>query len=126
MPVKYVLAERHNPRDLSAPRRFYAVAKSIGEVTLKQMSKDIATRSTVNSSDTLAVLDALNQQMVKELEAGHLVRMGDFGSFQLTLSSESSETAEMFTGELIKKSRIFFRPGPDLKEMLATVTYTKA
>ena len=126
MPVKYVLAERHNPRDLSAPRRFYAVAKSSGEVNLKQMSKDIATRSTVNSSDTLAVLGSLNQQMVKELEAGHIVRLGDFGSFMLTVSSESSDVAEMFTSALIKKSRIIFRPGPDLKDMLATVTYTKA
>jgi predicted histone-like DNA-binding protein len=126
MSVKYVLVERPNPMQPAAPKKTYAVAKSAGEVTLKQLSKDISARSTVNSSDTLAVLDSLIQQLTKELEAGRIVRFGDFGSFQLSISSEGAVSADKFTGSMIKKSRIVFRPGSDLRDMLATVSYSKA
>ncbi len=125
MPVNYVLVERHNPLKPSDPKKIYALAKSAGEVNLKQLSKDIAARCTVNSSDTLAVLDALIQQLTKELEEGRIVRMGDFGSFQLSISSEGIAAKEVFNSSLIKKSRIIFRPGKDLRDMLAVVSYTK-
>ena len=125
MSVKYVIVEKHNPLDMQAPKKFYAVARSTGEITLKQLSKDISARSTVNSSDTLAVLDALVQQLVKELEEGRIVRLGDFGSFQISISSEGAESADKFNSSLIKKGKILFRPGSDLKNMLATLHYTK-
>ena len=125
MSVKYVLVERPNPLQPAAPRKIYAQAKSNGEISLKQLSKDISARCTVNSSDTLAVLDALVQQLTKELEAGRIVRLGDFGSFQLTLSSQGAENVAKFNNSLIRKSRITFRPGVDLRNMLATITYTK-
>lgn len=125
MPVNYVLVERHNPLKPGDPKKIYALAKSAGEVNLKQLSKDISARCTVNSSDTLAVLDALIQQLTKELEEGRIVRLGDFGSFQLSISSEGIASKEVFNSSLIKKSRIIFRPGKDLKDMLAVVSYTK-
>ena len=125
MAVKYVLVERRNPLQPTAPKKVYAIAKSTGEINLKQLSKDISARSTVNSSDTLAVLDSLVQQLIKELEAGRIVRLGDFGSFQLSISSEGAENASKFNSSLIRKSRIVFRPGEDLRNMLATVSFTK-
>jgi predicted histone-like DNA-binding protein len=125
MSVQYVIIERGNPLNMAAPKKFYAMAKSAGVVTLKQLSKDISARSTVNSSDTLAVLDSLVQQLTKELEEGRIVRLGDFGSFQLSLSSEGADTAEKFNSSMVKKSKILFRPGIDLRNMLATVSYKK-
>ena len=125
MSIKYSIAEKHNPQNPQAPKKYYAVTKSAGEVSLKQLSKDISARSTVNSSDTLAVLDSLVQQLVKELEEGRIVRLGDFGSFQISISSEGAESADKFNSTLIKKGKILFRPGVDLKNMLATLHYTK-
>ena len=57
---------------------------------------------------------------------GAIVRFGDFGSFQIALTSEGAETEAKFHQSLIKNPKITFRPGVDLKEMLATLTYTKA
>jgi predicted histone-like DNA-binding protein len=125
MPVNYVLVERHNPLKPNDPKKIYALAKSAGEVNLKQLSKDISARCTVNSSDTLAVLDALIQQLTKELEEGRIVRLGDFGSFQLSISSEGIDSSSVFTSSLIKKNRIIYRPGKDLRDMLAAVSYAK-
>ncbi len=39
MAIKYSLIERINPADLSMPRKIYAVNKSSGELTLRQLSK---------------------------------------------------------------------------------------
>jgi len=46
--------ERANPRDPQAAKKFYAIASSDGEVTLRQLTERIAGISAVSSIDTLA------------------------------------------------------------------------
>ncbi|MDR1341489.1 MAG: DNA-binding protein, partial [Prevotellaceae bacterium] len=59
MAVKIVLSEKGNPLNPGAPKKWYAGAKSTGEISLKSLGKDITQRCTVNHADTLAVLEAL-------------------------------------------------------------------
>ncbi len=125
MPVKYTLSEKGNPGKPEAPKKWYASAKSAGEVTLKAISKEIAQRSTVNAADTLAVLESLTQLLSDHLSEGRIVRFGDFGSFQVSVRSEGIEKAEKFHASLIKGSKILFRPGVDLKEMLNNLKFEK-
>ena len=105
MSVKYVVSENSNPQDLTAPRKWYAKAKSTGDVSLKELSKEITQRSTVNSADTLAVLDVLTQVLTEHLNRGEIVRFGDFGSFQVTLGSEGAVTEDKFNSTLIKNTK---------------------
>jgi len=42
--------QRPKPGDASAPKKFYAVAKSDGQVTLRQLAEQIADISTVSST----------------------------------------------------------------------------
>ncbi|MDR1382189.1 MAG: DNA-binding protein, partial [Tannerella sp.] len=39
MAVNYVLVERGNPGNPKAPKKFYAQAKSSGDLTLRKLSK---------------------------------------------------------------------------------------
>ena len=127
MAVNYVVVERGNPSNQSAPKKFYAQAKSSGELTLKKLSKEIASGSTtVSDTDVLAVLNDLTKILCKHLENGEIVRFGDFGAFQISLTSEGAETASKFNSSLIKKPKVTFRPGVDLRDMLATLKYAKA
>jgi predicted histone-like DNA-binding protein len=127
MAVNYVIIERGNPADLNAPKKFYAQAKSSGELTLKKLGKEIAEGSTtVSDTDVLAVLNDLTKVLKRHLDNGEIVRFGDFGTFQITVSSDGAETAEKFHPSLIKNPKVTFRPGVDLKEMLATLKYVKA
>ena len=127
MSVSYVLVERGNPGKPEVPRKFYAQAKSSGELTFRNLSKEIASGSTtVSDTDVLAVLNDLTKILRRHLENGEIVRFGDFGTFQISLTSTGSETAEKFNAALIKKPKVNFRPGIDLKEMLAVLKYTKA
>ena len=62
----------------------------------------------------------------RHLSTGEIVRFGDFGTFQIALTSNGSETAEKFHPSLIKNPKIVFRPGVDLKDLLATLQYEKS
>ncbi|MDR2816765.1 MAG: HU family DNA-binding protein [Proteiniphilum sp.] len=127
MAVTYVLVERGNPGNPEAPKKFYAQSKSSGELTLRKLSKEIAEGSTtVSDTDVLAVLNDLTKILRRHLGNGEIVRFGDFGSFQIALTSNGVETAEKFHPSLIKNQKVTFRPGIDLKEMLSTLKYEKA
>lgn len=125
MAVRYILVERGNPQDKAAPKKFYAQAVSTGDTTLKVIKKDISERSTVNSADVVAVIDTLVQVLVHELSQGKIVRFGDFGSFQLTISSDGAESEDKFNSSMVRDAKITFRPGSDLRDMIATLKFEK-
>lgn len=126
MAVKYTITEKGNPAKPDEPKKFYATAKADGEVTFRQLSREIAQSSTtVSDTDVLAVLNDLTKILANHLSNGRIVRFGDFGSFQVSLSSEGAETPEKFTSSLIRSAKINFRPGVDLRDMIATLKYEK-
>jgi len=126
MSVKYNVSEKGNPLNPTQPKKWYANAKSAGDVTLRALGKEIAARSTISPADTQAVLVALTEVLVEHLAEGKIVRLGDFGAFQISLSSEGAETEAKFNVSLIKGSKVVFRPGIDLKEMQKTLKFEKA
>ncbi|MGL4908659.1 MAG: HU family DNA-binding protein, partial [Bacteroidales bacterium] len=119
------LIQKGNPRDPKAPQKYYAVARAEGEVSLKELSREIAETSTVNDTDVLAVLNDLTKILCKHLGHGRIVRLGEFGTLNIVLHSEGAETEEKFNVHLIKRSKIHFRPGEDLAEMLGNMKYEK-
>jgi predicted histone-like DNA-binding protein len=125
MPVKYVLLEKGNPSNPEETKKWYAISKSTGDVSLKALGKAITQRSKVNHANTKAVLRALTQVLTEQLSDGKIVRIGNFGSFQTGIGSEGVETSEKFTTALIKSRKIAFRPGSGLKEMLNNLTFEK-
>jgi predicted histone-like DNA-binding protein len=126
MAVKYVLTEKGNPQLPAAPKKWYAMAKSSGEITFRKLSKEIAEGSTtVSDTDMLAVLNDLSKILCRHLENGEIVRFGDFGSFQISIGSAGAETEEKFHHAMIKSSKVIFRPGIDLKEMKNNLKFEK-
>jgi len=120
------VVERGNPLKPENPKKFYAQAKASGEVTLKKLSKEIAEGSTtVSDTDVLAVLNDLTKMLTRHLSEGRIVRFGDFGAFQITVSSTGAETESKFNASLIDKVKVIFRPGIDLREKVATLKFEK-
>jgi len=125
MAVEYVIVARGNPANPTEPKKFYAHARSSGEVSIRELAKEIAGMSTVSSIDTLAVLEALLQLLPKHIAEGRIVRLGDFGSFGLTISSEGAATEGEVSASLIRNNHIRFRPGREVKRVLDTIQYRK-
>ncbi|GAA4028589.1 hypothetical protein GCM10022409_10860 [Hymenobacter glaciei] len=111
MPIEYSLAERGNPSDANAPKKFYATAKSTDETTVRDLAKHISGISTVSTVDVMAVLEAFFQTEPEELADGHIVRFGDFGSFFTSLESEGAATEKEFNAALVSNVKVKFRPG---------------
>lgn len=126
MPIPFTVIQKGNPSKPEEPKKFYASAKSSGEVTFRSLSKEISSGSTtVSDTDVLAVLNDLSKVLARHLSEGKIVRFGDFGSFQISISSEGVETEDKVTAAQIKSNKIIFRPGIDLKDMLSIAKYEK-
>ncbi len=121
----YTLIQRVNPRDVLAPRKYYAHAEYKGNEDLRSVANQIAKQSTVSPGDTLAVLETLMSVMTDFLLDGKIVHLGDFGSFRGSISSDGAETSEDWDQSLIKKMRIRFRPGKVFSHHMDAVEFQK-
>lgn len=125
MAVKYVLVERGNPGKPNDPKKFYAQHKSAGEVTLRQLVKEISARSTVGGPDVMAVLESFLEVVPEKLAQGLIVRLGELGSFSGTVTSEGVSDAKTFTAANITSFSVRFIPGKELKRAIAAVDFEK-
>lgn len=125
MPINYSLTQRVNLKDANAPRKFYAIAKSSGEETTRQLASEISKRTSLSSVDVLAVIEAFIDLIPERVADGKIVRLGEFGSFSITISSEGVEKAEEFTSALIRGNSLNFRPGKLVQKVLDTIEYNK-
>jgi predicted histone-like DNA-binding protein len=125
MAVKYKVLELGNALQPAQPKKFYARQVSSGDITLRELSKDIANASSLTVGDVHNVLDNLIDMIPKYIADGKIVRLGDFGSYYLTITSNGESSANQVTSNSIKKNKLNFRPGKAVKDQLAVVTYEK-
>ena len=125
MAVKYNVIQKAYPGDPTGPKKFYANSIADGEVSLRNLSKEIAQTSSISESDVYATLIDLAKMLSKHLSDGKIVRLGDFGSFQISISSEGVDAMNKVNSASIKSAKILFRPGLDLRDTLATLKYEK-
>ena len=123
--VTYSVVPRVNPRDKEAAPKFYAQAQARGDVNIREMATRIQGSCTVTKADVYAVLVALEDVIMEALQNGEIVRLGELGTFQVSLSGKGAVTSEDYDTSLIKKARINFRPGLSLAGMLDTLSFSK-
>lgn len=126
MTVKFNVIQRGNPSDPQAPKKFYPSIVSSGRVSLRQLAQDIAQISTVSSTDTMAVLEALLTTIPKEMAKGNIVELGDFGRFWLKNRAEGSDIADEARANQIRSLVPQFKPGKEFKKVLNEIEFEKA
>ncbi len=126
MSVKYNVIERGNPSNAAAPKKFYPSITSSGRMSLRQLAQEIAKISTVSSTDTMAVLEALLTTIPDELAKGNIVELGDFGSFWLKANAEGVNAAPQVSATQINTLLPRFNPGKEFKKVLKTIEFEKA
>lgn len=117
--------KRKNPNDLSAPEKFYAAVINNGSIDMNKLAERIAYQSTLTPGDCYNVLSALENNVIDELKEGRIVRLGELGTFRLSVSSNGSDTYEEGHTGLVKKARILFRPGTGFRNMLKNLVFKK-
>ena len=92
--VTYSVVARKNMLKKDDPAKYYAQAQASGDVGLDEISTRVEKACTVHSADVVAVLKALEDEMVDGLSRGEIVRLGNIGTFQVGLRSRGAEKAE--------------------------------
>lgn len=93
----------------------YTAAKVPGSVVdLKTICERIEKRSTMSSADIRGVIDAMTYEIKQELLNGNNVRLGEtFGSFHLTMRSNSAPTKAEVTADSITAMKVQFVPNAE-------------
>ncbi len=127
MAIKYKVIERGQPGVVGGGnKKFYASVNSDGEMTLNGLTKRIEKISTVSGADIRAVVYAMVDVMKDALEEGKIVRLGEFGSLRVGISSNGENAEKDVSANSIKGAKAIFNPSQNLKEMLKTLKYVKA
>lgn len=125
MSILYKTLPRKNPQDMAAPEKFYAAVVANGSVDFETLAEQISNQCTVTETDCLAVLNALEQNIVHELKQGRIVRLGKLGNFQVSLSSTGLSTADQVSAQAITATRILFRPAKKMRNLLKNLSFRK-
>lgn len=104
--IFYRIISRKNPTTKAV--KYYAQAKSTSAVTLDQIAENISRECTVHAADTKAVLIALEEQIISALQNGNSVRLGNLGSFRLTINGKGAESKELYSTDLIRGVSVRF------------------
>lgn len=126
MAIKFKAIERGEPGvEGGGTKKWYAKVVTNGERDIDELTKRIEKISTVSGADIRAVLYAMVDVCVDDLDDGYIIRLGDLGSLRVSIGSEGMEAQEDVTSGAIRSSKILFSPGPRLKKMLENMDYSK-
>ena len=125
MSVEYIVVPYKIPSRPEDPVTYYPRLQAVGEINIREIAKEISSISTVSSVDTIAVLEGLLEIIPKHISNGEIVKLGELGSFFLTIKAEGSLTPEEVSPQKIKSNKLHFRPGKLIKKALNEVKYHK-
>lgn len=103
--------------------KYYGMAKATSVTGLDEVCNLICARASFSRADVRSLIESLDWVMDHELRAGRTVKVGELGTFRLSLSSEGALTKKELTAHRIKKARVIFSPGAVLKEVCREVTF---
>ena len=103
MPIIYNVQQKRNPAKPNEPRKWHLYCKSIGTVSESEVAKQIAEETTLNPKEAEMALAQLRKIVLRNLQAGNTVRLGDWAYFYTTLQCEGAETEEEAVPAKVKK-----------------------
>ncbi len=92
--VTYSVVERKNPNTPEDPGKFYAQVQARGEMGIREIAELIQRECTLTRADTIAVLTALEYVVSEGMQGVEIVRLGELGSLQVSLSGQGVEKEE--------------------------------
>lgn len=116
--------QRVNPLDKDAAKKWYVTQVTTAQVDETQVAMDLADETTLNPSEAMMAIRQLRKILLRRLLSGESVKLGNWGSFSVTLSSEGSATKAEVTARNIKGVNLNFQPDEAFKTDLQKATFT--
>ncbi|MBP3228209.1 MAG: HU family DNA-binding protein [Bacteroidaceae bacterium] len=124
MPIAIKFSPKKSP--LTKEVRYYAVPETQTPLDKAEFLDRMEKRSTMSSADVKGCLDALEYELKQALLGGNAVRLGDLGSFHITIKSKGADTLKNASADLIERVRVQFRPSAALMRDMQTAPTGKA
>jgi len=104
---KYQMKRNNSPID----GKWYARAVQTETVDINALAEEMEQNCTVKRADIVAVLSELVVTMKRHLQASHRVKLDQFGSFKLAITTKSADTSKDFNAQdNVKAVRVLFMP----------------
>lgn len=127
MSVKYKLVVKKNlgndKKDI--PEKKYAQIVSGDFVGFDEFVEEVGDSSGVGSAVVKAVLDRMNVILVRHLQHGRRVTVGELGTFRFTIGSPGVTDEKSFDTNLIREPKVRFFPGKALRTIKSQVSFEK-
>lgn len=117
--MNYKLIERKNPQTAEQPGKYYAQLMSSSQITIDQLATRISATCTVTRHDCLAVLSALQEQIIYALQEGKRVNLDDVGHFRLVALGSGSDTPADYDLSYLKRIKVAFIPNKRLRNAVS-------
>lgn len=115
--------KRHNPTDPDAPQKWYVTQVTAAQVDETQVAMDLAEETTLNPSEAMMAIRQLRKVLLRRLLGGESVKLGNWGSFSVTISSTGTDTKEEVKANNIKSVNLNFQPDEAFKADLQKATF---
>jgi len=126
MTILYKKIQRVNPLKKDEPRKWFPVVKSLGTLSEKEVAKRISDETTLNPKEAEMALAQLEKVLVSGLLDGYTVKIGDWGTFQVTVNATGTEAEKDANASKITKVNVRFTAGKSLREAAQKATFRAA
>ena len=117
--INYSVYMMRNPQNPESPEKAYAKNQVTEIWSLDKFARHIAEHNGVYSRGTVkGVLADSCECLVEQLLDGKKVKLGELGTFGISISSEGAPSLNEFTSKNIKAVNILFAPGPDFTNLI--------
>ena len=107
--------QRINPLDKEAPKKWYVTQVTTAQADETEVAMELADETTLNPSEAMMAIRQLRKILLRRLLGGESVKLGNWGSFSVTLSSLGVPTKEEVNAKNIKSVNLNFQPDEAFK-----------
>ena len=125
MSIHYVIQPRKNLAQPDAAPKYYPISKSLKPIDRDFLIRDMVKNTSLTFQEAATGIDYLFDSIPKYLSLGFTVQIGKIGYFRITFRTEGSETPEEVTADKIKRKRLIFVCGKEIRDIVNGFTVEK-
>lgn len=126
MAVNFKVIKRSPPRAKAEKGlKYQAMTLTLGELSLDTSAYQINKSSSLNQGLVMAVMYALERELIYGLADRQIVRLGRLGSMHINAASSFKETEKEANAKTLNRPHIIFSPSPERKNRLKRLEYKK-
>ncbi|KKB52010.1 MULTISPECIES: HU family DNA-binding protein [Parabacteroides] len=127
MAMKFKLVTRKNmgPDQKEVPEKIYAQMVCGDYVPFDEFVEEVADSSGVGSAGVKAVIDRMVVVLVRHMQHGRRVQVGELGHFRYNFGSDGVTDGKDFATNMIREPKVRFFPGKALRVAKGRTSFEK-